>query len=385
MTGRLTGNNTDPLNYPPCIFWRMKSRDCRHVLSIGIMLILLAGIAPVSASAYIQVHTTPSGAWVCLDGWNCNYATTIFSVEPWTTHTISAYIDGYQFVSKTVKAPGDVSTLDEPLQLNPSPSETGRLYLQSSPSGAECWVDSRYYGTTPQTIGGLSPGTHSVLLRSGGYSDHMANVLIYADETSNYNGGLTPDAGAGILQVDSQPGGAAIYLDGDYQGMTPMGGGVTFIRDIIPGSYALSLLMPDYQTYTSTVTIENGIINDIHVTLEPTSPGPSPDTTGQITIQSAPAGANVYLDNQYKGITPMYLSDISAGTHSILFRLDGYEDYRATVNVEGGSTTDVSDTLVMTSRPTTAPTTAKAVLFWPTALVAIGICCAVLVVKTERK
>lgn len=347
----------------------------RLLLSIGILLILFAGIAPVSASAYIRVHTTPSGAWVCLDGWNCNYATTTFSVDPWTTHTVSAYIEGYQFVTKTVHAPGDVSTLDEPLSLNPAPSETGRLYLQSSPTGADCWVDSRYYGTTPQTIGGLSPGTHPVLLRIGGYTDHTADVQIYAGETTNYNGGLAPDVGAGILQVDSQPGGAAIYLDGDYQGMTPTNGGATFIHDLTPGSYTLDLSMPDYQTDTRTVTITNGVINDIHATLVPNTPGSSPDATGQITIQSAPAGANVYLDNQYKGITPMYLADIPAGSHTVLFRMNGYQDYTTGVNVVGGNMVDVSGTLISTSQTTAVPAPTKAGLFGLSAFVAIGICC----------
>jgi hypothetical protein len=359
--------------------------DYRPVLYSGILLILLAGIAPVSASAYIDVHTTPPGAWVCLDGWNCEYAPETFSVDPWTAHTLSAYLEGYQFETMTVHAPGEVSTLDMPIQLSPDSPETGSLSLQSSPSGADAWVDSRYYGTAPLTIGDLSPGTHSVLLRIGGYADHTADIQVRAGETTNYNGGLAPDPGAGTLQVASAPGGAAIYVDDNYQGMTPADGGATFIYDLEPDSYTLELLMPDYQTYTRTVTITNGITNDIHATLVPDTPGPSPDTTGQITARSAPSGASVYLDTQYKGATPLYLADIPAGDHTVLFRLSGYQDYTTTVNVAGGSATGVSGTLNPSSQPADIPTTQKSGISGLTVFAALGICCIVLAVRKAGK
>ncbi|WP_172673915.1 PEGA domain-containing protein [Methanogenium cariaci] len=34
---------------------------------------------------------------------------------------------------------------------------TGSLYVSSSPSGAAVYVNSVYYGTTPQTVTGLAP------------------------------------------------------------------------------------------------------------------------------------------------------------------------------------------------------------------------------------
>jgi len=49
--------------------------------------------------------------------------------------------------------------------LTQGPSLTGSLDLDSNPTNADIWLDNLYYGTTPQTIGGLSAGTHTLVLR----------------------------------------------------------------------------------------------------------------------------------------------------------------------------------------------------------------------------
>jgi hypothetical protein len=66
---------------------------------------------------------------------------------------------------------------------------------------------------------------------------------------------------------------------------------------------------------------------------EPTPP-PTP-AFGSISVTSQPAGANIYLDNGYKGFTPLTLDAIPNGNHVILLRLDGYDDASRTVVVMG--------------------------------------------------
>jgi hypothetical protein len=360
----------------------------RRVLP-GLLLFLLLVVAPVAAYALIDVTTDPSSAYVCIDDWRCYYTPARFSVDAWSTHTISGSKAGYQYFTQTVRAGSDDSVSAEPVTLVPDASETGSLYIRSDPSGADLWVDSRYYGETPGTVGDLNPGSYDILLRKAGYLDHEESARVNAGRTTSVYGGLTPstpDAGAGTLQVDSRPGGASVYLDDDYQGTTPSGGGSVNIRSLDPGSYALRLEMPDYQTYSDTVVINKNIITDIHAQLVPDSPGPQPDTTGQLTIDSEPAGADVLLDNQYKGITPVYLSDIPVGSHSLLLSLSGYQDYTTTATVVSGTTVNVPVTLnslpETTAVPVTVvPTTAKAGLSALIPLLATGIFCSARMLK----
>jgi hypothetical protein len=62
------------------------------------------------------------------------------------------------------------------------------------------------------------------------------------------------------------------------------------------------------------------------------TPAPTPEY-GSIVVSSEPAGANVYLDNTIKGITPMTIKVVPNGPHSVLLRQEGYQDYTQTVTV----------------------------------------------------
>jgi hypothetical protein len=353
---------------------------------IGLLVFFLVACSPVAAYALVDVTTDPSGAYVCIDDWRCYYTPARFSVDPWSAHTLSGSRAGYQYFTQTIQAGSDGSVSAEPVTLVPDAPETGSLYIRSDTAGADVWVDSRYYGQTPQTIGDLNPDSYDILLRKAGYLDHEESARVTAGKTTTVNAGLTPnspDAGSGILQVDSRPGGASVYLDDEYQGPTPASGSPVSITSLNPGSYTVRLEMPDYQTYTGTAVIRNNIITDIHAVLIPESPGPQPDTTGQLTVDSEPAGADVYLDNQYKGITPVYLSDIPDGSHTLLFRLNGFQDHTTTAVVVSGTTVNVP--AMLDSLPDTpgTPTTAKAGISGLIALSAIGICCSVQVMRKK--
>lgn len=75
----------------------------------------------------------------------------------------------------------------------------------------------------------------------------------------------------------------------------------------------------------------------ISVTDLPT-PLPTP-TFGDIIISSEPSEATVYVDNVIKGITPMTVSDISNGDHTVKVKLTGYDDYQTGIFVNSSDVT----------------------------------------------
>lgn len=68
-------------------------------------------------------------------------------------------------------------------------------------------------------------------------------------------------------------------------------------------------------------------------------------TTGSIYAISSPSGANLYIDNVYKGTTPTTLSGINVGNIKVKFTLSGYKDYTIITYVFAGQTTPVPVTL----------------------------------------
>jgi hypothetical protein len=62
---------------------------------------------------------------------------------------------------------------------------------------------------------------------------------------------------------------------------------------------------------------------------------PGPRSSANISIGSAPGDAAVYLDGAGTGLTPQELVDVPNGNHTLVIRLDGYQDYTSVVTVNG--------------------------------------------------
>jgi hypothetical protein len=78
---------------------------------------------------------------------------------------------------------------------------------------------------------------------------------------------------------------------------------------------------------------------------------------GSIRILSSPAGAEVYLDGEYRGTTPATVTAVPAGNHTLEIRANGYDRWTAPVTVRAGGIANISATL------SAIPTTAMPVTF----------------------
>lgn len=83
-------------------------------------------------------------------------------------------------------------------------------------------------------------------------------------------------------------------------------------------------------------------------------------TTGTIEVSSTPAGAEVYLDNVYKGTTPVTIIG-QPGSHILELRLRDHRSWSKSIQIVGGTKvyqdTVLAPVPVLTSLPTTVMTT----------------------------
>ena len=83
--------------------------------------------------------------------------------------------------------------------------------------------------------------------------------------------------------------------------------------------------------------------------------------TGLLNIQSEPTGAGIYLDNEYKGITPVSLRNIPSGERNLLLRKEGYADYISRIQIVEDQTISIAAVLnPMTRAPEPVITAAMA-------------------------
>jgi hypothetical protein len=62
-----------------------------------------------------------------------------------------------------------------------------------------------------------------------------------------------------------------------------------------------------------------------------------PAESGALELTSSPTGAEIYLDNQFRGSTPTTISGVEPGNHTLELRSKGYRSWKATVAVPSGT------------------------------------------------
>jgi hypothetical protein len=71
-----------------------------------------------------------------------------------------------------------ISSCDTGTDPDPDPGQTGNLIVQSTPVGAQIWINNQNRGTTPDTIRNLPVGNLNVTLRLDGYRDTTVSATI---------------------------------------------------------------------------------------------------------------------------------------------------------------------------------------------------------------
>jgi len=95
-----------------------------------------------------------------------------------------------------------------------------------------------------------------------------------------------------------------------------------------------------------------------NTTAEATAATAAGDSLGNVSVYSSPLNANVYIDGVYKGIAPVNLTGISAGSHALKLALDDHYDYDTTITVAGGGTITAFGSLAPRESAATATATA---------------------------
>lgn len=67
--------------------------------------------------------------------------------------------------------------------------------------------------------------------------------------------------------------------------------------------------------------------------------------TGILYIESTPRGAEVYVNGELKGTTPLQLYNMSVGVYNILFKKEGYKDFEKSAKVVVGRAEEIEAVL----------------------------------------
>ncbi len=134
------------------------------------------------------------------------------------------------------------------------------------------------------------------------------------------------------LKVVSEPSASAVFLDENNIGETPLS-----IRMWMGGKHIIKVTKKGHNDFKQSIEMQFGKTKEINAELVP-------KLLGGLTVKSDPGGADVYLNGQLKGVTPLRLDNVKKGTINLEIKKDHYSTVKRNLVVKpslGATTVDV--------------------------------------------
>ncbi len=309
--------------------------------------ISLTAIPPVPTTGTMVIQSNPDGADVRVDGTYKGLTNLTIPGISAELHTVRVEKTGYSPWEDTISvAAGGTTVVNVGLTAIPEPPTTGTVNVTSIPPGAEVRLDTVLKGVTPLQITGVAQGIHTVRVELAGYVPFSSPIEVTAGKTTYVAADLEPVPPVivnGTIEVESNPTGANITLDGVFKQTTPR-----TIPNVSSGIHTLRLEKTGYAAWEEPVIVFADETTTVYAELTL-----APPTTGSVTVESNPLGANVYLDDEPEGTTPAVILDVTPGPHIVRIEKTGYLPYEKEITVTAGGITTVIAALTAEPPPTT--------------------------------
>lgn len=210
--------------------------------------------------------------------------------------------------------------------------DDGAVIFESTPPGAWVIINEIPRGVTPWSetywagAGDVKSSVTFTFPHSSAYNDYSASFMTCKNKYTYVKVTLVPITTT--VPTTAAPVRAQMSF---AQATTTM---VTGITTAIP---------------TTTVTAVPGVTTQMtqQVMQQATAPVVAgltgqPDTLGSLSVTTNPAGSFIFIDGVQRGVSPATIPGLSAGTHTLLLKLDGYLDISTPVTIVAGKTQDYS-------------------------------------------
>lgn len=200
-------------------------------------------------------------------------------------------------------------------------ASTGRLEVTSDPPGASVAVDGVARGDTPVVIADIEPGVHRVAVSRGG-STVYRTVTVQAGSTATVVASAAPAGTSGGWLTFETPIEMQVIEAGQVLGTTGAD------RLMVPaGRRQLQLIAAPYG-FQTTATVDVGVGRTVAI--------PIAVPNGRLSINAVP-WADVWLDGQPLGSTPLANLTLPIGDHVVVWRHPELGERRQTVQVGVGT------------------------------------------------
>lgn len=238
-------------------------------------------------------------------------------------HTIDIDAPLYRPVSKQLTVRGKGLVEKVAVDLEPA---WANFSVDSRPSQATVVIDQQTVGKTPLTIK-LEEGSHQLSIKADKFKDYNQQVTIVAQQDQQHPVISLVPADA-IVKVTSEPSSAAVIVNGEYQGVSPL------TLALKPNqSQKVQFYRAGYQLSSETLNLKPATEVEKKVQLRQ-------DSTS-VRFSLSPSDAELYVDGQRRGKGSQTLK-LNSLPHKIVVKKAGYVSYQNTLIPTKGSNQVVS-------------------------------------------
>jgi len=225
---------------------------------------------------FTTITSTPSGAGVYLDGFMKGITPLTLKNLEMGNYQIQLKREGYETWTNSLEIVSR-NNQDISVSLIESPPESASINIETYPSNAEIFLNSKKYGRTNKTILNLSGGYFELRLVLPGYRDIIKHLQIREGDNLQIWESFIREPekqpiykNSGKITVKTHPSYAAVYLDNTFIGNTPLES-----YEIPSGYHSVSVRLSAYTEYKEKIHVGPGEERFIHETLvkQPSSLG----------------------------------------------------------------------------------------------------------------
>ncbi|MEK7392534.1 MAG: FlgO family outer membrane protein [Fibrobacterota bacterium] len=221
----------------------------------------------------------------------------------------------------------------------------GDLVVSVQPVEGEIYLDDQYLGKAslkePLKVENLLEGTYSLRVLASGYSNYTEAVAIKPKIRREVQ--VAMKSLPGTLKLMSEPQGAKVTINNKELGKTPMQ-----IDTVAEGQYRVVYELPGFVSMDRQVEVRSGQQTEVKGVLKV--------KPGSLAVTSEPSGADIYLNDQRMGVTPLVIDNVVPGTVSVRVEKGQYSTLRDVVTVKPGTQASYAAPLQrLTGRLTVVP------------------------------
>lgn len=240
-------------------------------------------------------------------------------------------VQAHQFLTEYLESEDAVEGADERRafarrSLEEMRSQIAQVTVTSDPPGARVYVDLEEhgsYGRTPRVLA-LPAGEHRIWVTLDGHVEDSRTITAVVGESIEV--ALAPEPVLGELRVEAALAADARVLD--EAGAVVAEGPVPLQRALPPGRYDVEVRAEGYPPWRAIANVEANA--DARVRLDRES---LPAPTGQLTITATAQRAEVRIDGQPTGFTPLALTGLRATGHRLSVRAEGLQPWEGEVEL----------------------------------------------------